>query len=40
VTLKKCLRLIRVSDFKPGQHACLVMNDDQGKAVAFLEADE
>lgn len=39
-SLKKCLRLIRVSDFKPGQHACLVMNDDLGKAVAFLEADE
>jgi len=38
-TLKKSLRLIRVSDFKPGHHICLVMNDNVGKAVAFLEAD-
>ena len=38
-TLKKSLRLIRVSDFKPGHHICLVMNDNVGKAVAFLQAD-
>ena len=38
-SLKKSLRLIRVSDFKPGHHICLVMNDNVGKAVAFLQAD-
>ena len=37
--LKKCLRLIQVSDFRPGHHINLVMNDDVGKAVAFLQAD-
>jgi hypothetical protein len=38
--LKKCLRLIQVSDFKPGHHITLIMNDDVGKAVAFLQADK
>jgi hypothetical protein len=38
--LKKCLRLVRVSDFKPGHHIDLVMNDDVGKAVAFLHEDK
>jgi len=38
-SLKKCLHLVRVSDFKPGHHLCLVMNDDLGKAVAFLQPD-
>jgi len=38
--LKKCLRLVRVSDFKPGHHINLVMNDDVGKAIAFLQEDK
>jgi hypothetical protein len=39
VSLKKCLHLVRVSDFKPGHHLTLVMNDDLGKALAFLQPD-
>jgi hypothetical protein len=39
-SLKKCLRLVQVSDFKAGHSLSLVMNDDLGKAVAFLKADE
>ncbi|MFC2064801.1 PEP/pyruvate-binding domain-containing protein [Chloroflexota bacterium] len=35
--LKKSLRLIKVSDFRKKSHLNLVMNDDIGKAVAFLE---
>jgi len=38
-SLKNCLRLIRVSDFKPGHHINLVMNDDVSKALAFLQED-
>jgi hypothetical protein len=38
--LKKCLRLIRVNDYKAGHHLTLVMNDDAGKAIAFLQADK
>ena len=37
--LKKCLHLVRVSDFKHAHHLCLVMNDDLGRAVAFLQPD-
>lgn len=33
------LRLIRVSDFRPGRLLDLVMDDDQGRAVAFLARD-
>ncbi len=35
-----CLRLIAVKDYRPGHHLSLVMNDDLGKAVAFLKKDE
>ena len=35
-TLEKCLRLIRVEDFRPGHRLCLIMDDEQNKAVAFL----
>jgi len=35
--LKRCLRLVQVSDFRPGHHLTLVMNDDLGQALAFLE---
>jgi hypothetical protein len=33
------LRLIKVDDFRPGCHLTLVMQDDVGKAVAFLTPD-
>jgi hypothetical protein len=38
-SLKRCLRLISVADFKTGHSLSLVMNDDLGKAVAFLKSD-
>jgi hypothetical protein len=33
------LRLIEVADFRPGCHIDLVMDDEQGRAVAFLAPD-
>ncbi len=33
-----CLRLVRVSDFRAGCHLRVVMNDEKGLAVAYLEA--
>jgi hypothetical protein len=38
--LAHCLRLIDVSSFRPGHHLDLVMDDEQGRAVAFLSPDE
>ena len=38
--LLNALRLIKVADFCPGHSITLVMNDDVGKAVAFLRADK
>ena len=35
--LPECLQLIRVSDYRAGAHLVLVMDDDQGRSVAFLE---
>jgi hypothetical protein len=35
----RCLRLIDVDSFRPGHHLNLVMDDEQGRAVAFLEPD-
>jgi hypothetical protein len=35
-----CLRLIEVASFRPGYHLELVMDDEQGRSVAFLEPDE
>jgi hypothetical protein len=35
--LPDCLRLIRVSDFRPGCHLVLVMDDEQSRSVAYLE---
>lgn len=35
--LPACLRLIRVADYRPGWQLTLIMDDDQGKSVAFLE---
>jgi len=37
--LLKCLRLISVEDFRPDYHLTLVMDDEQGRAVAYLEKD-
>jgi len=34
-----CLRLIKVASFKPGHHLDLVMDDENGRAVAFLAPD-
>ncbi len=39
-TLTRCLRLIKVDDFRPGHHLTLVMKEDEGKAVAFLQPDQ
>ncbi|OGO28220.1 MAG: hypothetical protein A2Z16_15880 [Chloroflexi bacterium RBG_16_54_18] len=36
----RCLRLIRVSDFRTAHHMELVMDADSGRSVAFLEPDE
>lgn len=38
-TLLRALRLLKVDDFRPGHSLSLVMNDDEGKAVAFLRED-
>lgn len=35
-----CLHLICVEDYRPGFHLELVMDDDAGKSVAFLEVNE
>jgi hypothetical protein len=32
-----CLRVIQVSDFRPNHHLELVMDDEKGQSVAFLE---
>jgi hypothetical protein len=34
-----CLRLIRVASFRPAHHLDLVMDDESGRAVAFLVPD-
>ena len=38
--LENCLRLIRVDGFRPEHHLALVMDDQAGKSVAYLEADQ
>jgi hypothetical protein len=35
--LLNVLRLVRVEDFRAGHHLTLVMDDDEGRAVGFLE---
>jgi hypothetical protein len=37
--LENCLRLIEVSAFRPGSQLDLVMDDEQGRAVAFFVTD-
>ncbi len=39
-SLRACLRIIAVEDYKPGHHLTLVMNNDASRAIAFLEADK
>ena len=39
-SLLKCLRLIAVEDFRPNHHLTLVMDDEKGRAVAYLEKDD
>jgi hypothetical protein len=34
-----CIRLIDVAQFSPGHHLDLVMDDEEGRAVAYLEKD-
>ncbi|MBM3150652.1 MAG: hypothetical protein FJZ96_00365 [Chloroflexi bacterium] len=38
-SLQPCLRLLAVADYRPGCHLDLVMNDDLGRAAAFLQPD-
>ena len=38
--LLKCLHLIAVNDFLPAHHLSLVMDDERGRAVAYLERDD
>jgi hypothetical protein len=37
--LRDCLRLIEVASYRPGYHLDLIMDDEQGRAVAFLSPD-
>jgi len=37
---RKSLRLIQVTSYRPEHHLELVMDDEQGRAVAYLERDE
>ncbi|HEY3311156.1 MAG TPA: PEP/pyruvate-binding domain-containing protein [Anaerolineales bacterium] len=38
--LLSTLRLVDVRDFAPGQHLVLVMDDDESRAVGYLEKDQ
>jgi hypothetical protein len=38
--LSNALRLIKVEDFRPGHSMTLVMNDELGKALAYLQEDK
>jgi hypothetical protein len=38
--LPRCLRLIEVSSYRPDHHLELVMDDDLGRSVAYLQPDE
>ncbi len=38
--LEQTLRLIEVEAFRPGHHIDLVMDDEQGRAVAYLVPDK
>ena len=38
--LNDCLRLIDVTEFSPGHHLDIVMDDEEGRAVAYLEKNQ
>jgi hypothetical protein len=38
--LVDCLRIIKVADFRHGHHLELVMDDEAGRSVAYLERDQ
>jgi hypothetical protein len=38
-TLARCLRLIDVDNYRPGHHLDLIMDDEQGRAVAYIVSD-
>jgi len=38
--LLESLRLIAVDDYRPGHHLSIIMDDDQSRAVGFLESNE
>ena len=37
--LMKCLRLVSIKDFRPDHYLTLVMDDEKGRAVAYLERE-
>jgi hypothetical protein len=39
-SIEKCLRLLDIQDYCKGYHMELVMDDEAGKSVAFLEIDQ
>ncbi len=39
-SLEDCLRLVRVSDFRPASHLAILMSDEKGQAIGYLEKDE
>jgi hypothetical protein len=39
-SLKDCLHLVDVAQYKPGHHLSLVMDDEAGQGIAFLVPDE
>ncbi len=39
-SLLKCLRLVAVNDFREHMHITLTMDDEQGRAVAYLQNNE
>lgn len=38
-SLKDALHLIRVTDYAPDHHICIIMNEDKGQALAYLEPE-
>ena len=40
INLLNTLRMVDIKDFAPDKHLVLVMDDDEGRAVCFMEEDE
>jgi len=38
-SLKKALHLVRVTDYAPDHHICIIMNEEKGQALAYLEPE-